>query len=66
MGRFSVHFGRIKTYFCSNLMRLLMEALTEKKKEEEREEDSRVGLKVSVVNSLNELLCDLYDLLFAS
>lgn len=30
-----------------------------------REEDSRVGLEVSVVDSLNELLRDLYDLLFA-
>lgn len=37
-----------------------------KKKKEEREEDSRVGLKVSVVDSFNELFCDLYDLLFAS
>lgn len=36
------------------------------KKKEELEEDSRVGLKVSVVDSFNELLCDLYDLLFAS
>lgn len=32
---------------------------------EEGEEDSRVGLKVSVVDSLDELLRDLYDLLFA-
>lgn len=29
-------------------------------------EDSRVGLKVSVVDGLDELLCDLYDLLLAS
>lgn len=30
------------------------------------EEDSRVGLKVPVVDRLDELLGDLYDLLFAS
>lgn len=35
-------------------------------KKSEREEDSRVGLKVSVVDGLDELLRDLYDLLLAS
>lgn len=28
--------------------------------------DSRIGLKVSIVDSFDKLLCDLYDLLFAS
>lgn len=28
--------------------------------------DSRIGLEVSIVDSFNKLLCDLYDLLFAS
>lgn len=41
----------------------VLEILRNKK---EWEADSRVGLKVSIVDSFNELLCDLYDLLFAS
>lgn len=33
---------------------------------EEDRMNSRVGLEVSIVDSFNKLLCDLYDLLFAS
>lgn len=43
-------------------MRILMEVFRWKG----GTEDSRVGLKVSVVDGLDELLCDLYDLLLAS
>lgn len=43
-------------------MRILMEVFRCKG----RTQDSRIGLKVSVVDGLDELLCDLYDLLLAS
>lgn len=48
-------------------MRILMEVFRwGESKKEEWEQDSRVGLKVSVVDCLDQLLRDLYDLLLAS